>query len=228
MKTFTSHNQSTKCEKEHFYSLQQQHWHSELLPINKLKTISSSAYRAVLTGLVALEQALRLQQRVRLALIILMVAAPLSSVAYLLFDETPHDLTRYYVNDHYLFYVLCPRIYELLNFIGIFLLFPEGKKRAYFIALPFGLTLAKIIWLCQVSTDAEFHQIVPSYFIVAATLLGTVILFTINWLTHSLYHRFDAHIARIIGLMKINIDPLQKQAMIEKELTELKNFHHQY
>lgn len=167
---------------------------------------------------------LNTNHRLYFAVIFMLVMAPLTNVGYQFFDESVRVEGQYYVNAYYLLYVLSPWISLLMFSTGLFLLFPANCKRSYFLVIPITSAIVKILWLSQIQNNEEFHQIVPMYFILPASLIAFVWIFCVDWLMARKYHKLDGIIARIEGLINIKAD----HEVIESQVKELKNFQSNY
>lgn len=233
MKTFVSTNNHTKCENTSKQSFWPWPWaspalsgsaHSHLSIIKPLKTAVSQVARAFR----ATSNTLRVNHRLYLAIVFMLVLAPLANVGYQLFDPSVRGSFLYYENAYYLLFILSPWMSLVLFCSGIFLLFPAGSRRAWFIAIPLISAFFKIIWLTTVSSNAEFHQVVPLYFLLPAASVAFVWLFLLDWLMARKYHGIDALVARMDGLFQTNMDPKDKLQYLRKTWIELKNFNKQF
>jgi hypothetical protein len=162
--------------------------------------------------------------------VVMGVVAPLTGCAYMLFSRTDHVQGWYHVNYFHFFYLLGPHLFEFFCLCGVFLLFPRSSKRAYFIAIPTGYVLAKIIWLIQIKSNQELWQVVPSSFILISILISLVILLTLDFLTWRKFHRVDAFEKRIDGILQVSDDlPSDKVvSMLKLTWRERKDFQTKY
>jgi hypothetical protein len=216
----------------------------------------TSAVQAVLSGLAASSRTLRVNNRLYVALVFMLVAAPLASVCYqllALFSETFERTAPalhwyagqhwfadngnlvdgwYYKNWFYFFLTLAPFICQSMVSVGLFFLFPEDSKRAYFLVIPLSMSISKILWLITVDSNADYHRIVPSFFVVLAGLIAFLILFTFNWLMARKYHVFDALCARVAQIIQARksklIDEETADRLLGQEAEKLKAFNQQF
>lgn len=199
---FPQPNQFMRCAKSSF-SL----WLSSLLRgYMWLLAAMYSALQDLRLGLHALAGSLS-NRRIYLGLILMLVVAPLFGVGYQLFDlrsgidRIGQPGAWYYINNFYLFFELCPHIALVTILTGIFFLFPENSRRAYFLIIPAGYHLAKILWLLTVDSNEDFYRIVPSSFLVIGSLFAFVHFLTFNWLMSLHFHKREGVIARILGIL---------------------------
>lgn len=136
---------------------------------------------------------------------IMLVAAPLASVCYQFFPLHPIDKTWYYLNMYYFLLTLAPDLSFLLYVTGLFLIF-STSKRAYFLIIPAGYHIAKIIWLVTVSSNEDFYRIVPFSFFVLGGLLASVWLFTFDFLMKLHFHTITRSLNAQDGITQLNID----------------------
>jgi hypothetical protein len=206
MKTLTSIffqllNQQSLCVSKQWFSW----WALPSRSASRLRFIIQSrlvrVYRASVASLTALILSLETNKRIYVAVTLMLLIAPLSSISYLLFDSASVDTSWYYQSYYNLFYVISPRLFEILTCTGVYLLFAEGSKRAWFLLIPIGLSLAKILWLITVSSNEEFHQVVPVFFLVLAGLISAVWLFTFDWMMHLHFHWRQSKISRAEGIL---------------------------
>jgi len=147
-----------------------------------LLSSKTAALRGVETILVNSSNTLKVNLRLNLAIAFMLVIAPLVNVSYRVFDHTQVVDGWYYTNYHDLFYVLCPWLALILFSTGIFLLFPQGSKRAWLLVLPVMAAVSKCLWLIQITSNEEFHQTVPIYFLLPALSIAFIWIFLIDWL----------------------------------------------
>lgn len=164
----------------------------------------------------------------------MLLVAPLSGIAYQFLDPKASVQWLwwkwYYSNAYYLFFTVGPHLSDLMIYTGLFLLFPADSRRAWFLVIPTGLTMSKILWLGTVTTNEQFHQIVPLFFVVVAGLIAVVWLFTFNWLMHRQFHEFDSICKRILQIVDASgvVDAKTQIEMIAPETEKLRTFHNKY
>lgn len=182
--------------------------------------------RGLLVGrnaLNAIRIAANVNSRFYLSIILILVAAPVVSVSYTFFDMTATVSGWYYVNAYYLGMVLCPHISMVAIYTGIFCLFPSGSRRAYFLAIPTGLTLSRIYWLIAATSNEDFHAVATLDFYAVGILSALVWLFAFNYLIDRKYHKYDGIICRIIGALRIG-----RNDIALSEATKLRDFDKNY
>jgi hypothetical protein len=158
----------------------------------------------------------------------MLVLAPLSNVGYQLFDPAIRGAIPYYENSYYLLFVLSPWIALALFSSGLFLLFPKASRRGWFLVIPVTAAICKVIWLFTITSNEEFHRIVPLYFLFPAAAIAFIWLFLLDWLIHRKYHRKDALHARMDGLFMANLPADDKIRHLRTTWTDLKNFDKEY
>lgn len=195
-----SKNQLTRCVKSWYFSL--------LLQLQSaffwsLAPGAHSALQDLQHGLRALAASLS-GGRIYLGLVLMLVVAPLAGVGYQLFDQGVRVQGWFYVNSFYLFFELCPHISLLSVLTGIFFLFPEKSKRAFFLIIPAGFHIAKMLWLIMADSNEDFYRIVPSSIFVTGILFALVLFITFDWLTSLHFHKKARHYAAYEGLMELD------------------------
>jgi len=196
--------------------------------LRKMSRPLPAALRAALDFLATLSHTLQANHRLYLAIILMLVLAPLASVGYMLFDSKVVVPGWYYQSYYYLFYVLCPWLTVILFSTGLFLTFPAGTRRAWFTTVPVTTAISKILWLCTITSNEDFHHVVPTYFLLVALFLALLWLFLIDWLMSRQYHGIDALIARMDGLFMVNMNTRDKIRHLHTTWTDLKNFKHKF
>jgi hypothetical protein len=147
-----------------------------------------------------------------------------------------------------------PELFLLFTLSGIFFLFPTNSRRAYFLVIPMGQTLAKLFIFITATSNNEIHAIVPVRLIiekaklrscggVKVELLSTQsaistysiffmavcmapILFSFNYLMDRQFHKLDGIKARIDGLRSLMKS--EYSALMESEQKKLKDFQTKY
>lgn len=188
------------------------------------------ALRVAVAGLHALILASTANLRIYVGLVLMGVVAPLAACVYLLFDRGIVVKGWYHLNYFHLFFLLGPHLFEFFCLLGAFLLFPKDSKRAYFLIIPAGYVLAKILWLITVTNNAEFWSVIPSSFILIGMLISTVLFVLTDWLTWRKFHGEDSFEKREKGLYQIANDvPAEKfRSMVMETWANKFNFHSKY
>lgn len=173
--------------------------------------------RELAAGLGALKKATS-NNRTYAGLLLIMVVAPLSGVAYQLFDSSAHVDGWYYVNTFYLLYMLGPHIQGIITLTGILFLFPENRTRSFALAIPTGYHFAKVVWLIQVTSNDEINSLLPAAFIFAGICIGLFWLVSFDMLMSLHYHKRAGALARAEGILKApNIPDSQRVSLAVKE-----------
>lgn len=183
------------------------------------------AIQGFLAGLSAINKTLEANIRIYLGLWIILVVAPVSSVAYQ-FMPTAKDFSWYYHSWFTFFYMIGLELFLLFTLIGIFLLFPANSRRAYFLIIPMGQTLAKLFILITATSNNDIHAIVPVRLIIEMAVCSAPILFSFNYLMDRQFHKLDGIKARIDGLG--NLMKSEYSALMESEQKKLKDFQTKY
>lgn len=225
MKAEATLNKTEQCERTYATG-------SSSLAQRWLSRLSFTSISAVIRGVVAgpavkaawlaLTRATS-NNRTYAALLLILVFAPLSGVAYLLFDQTVKETDWYYRNYFYLFYMLSPHIHMTLTLTGVFLLFPESRK-GFFLIVPITYHVAKIMWLPTVTTNQELNSWIPGAFWLTAILTAAVWLFLFNYLMSLHYHKRAGSYARAEGILLVRgIDNETKIALALEEIKKAKS-----
>lgn len=157
------------------------------------------------------------------------VLCPLAEVMYHFFDPRDYDPSGYYGGPYWYFYSIGPHVSGLLLATGFFLLMPPLSRAKYLALIPAGYRFAKILWVSQVTTNEEFHQIVPGSFILTGILIGIVWLIAFDWLMDMHFHKREGIIARIIGIMSSpGISAEDKERLSKDQIKNLDALHHLY
>lgn len=162
--------------------------------------------------------------RIFLGGLMLLVVAPLSGVAYQLFDINADYPGWYYGNYYYLFLVLCPQISMGIMLTGIFFLFPLSK-RTWFISMPLAYPVSRILWIISAESNDQFNQITPGYFLLIGLVFSIIWLLSFNFLVNRKYHKFDGICARLEGVLKSpGLDSQTKIELATPLIEEIRHF----
>lgn len=208
------------------YSLRLSLW----LPVLSFMQINANqplapVFREVRAGLNAFGKTSEANTRLYFGLGVL-IAAPLLSVVYLVFPEHGGDRAWYHFNYYHLFYLIGPELFLLFTLSGIFFLFPTNSRRAYFLVIPMGQTLAKLFIFITATSNNEIHAIVPVRLIIEMAVCMAPILFSFNYLMDRQFHKLDGIKARIDGLRSLMKS--EYSALMESEQKKLKDFQKQF
>lgn len=244
MKALTKHffnKQPLRCENRLSESLRLSSWpsvHGLFIHVRmmKLRMFLNNrlvpALREVRVGLAALLLALvsKVNTRIFVGLGLMGVVAPLSACFYLLFNRVDYVPGWYHVNYFHLFFLLGPHLLLFFCLLGAFLLFPEGCKRGYMLAIPTGFNVAKIIWLIMATSNQDFWAVVPSSLILIGALISVVLFVCLDWLAYNKFHREDAFDARFDKLCELadEFDDAKFKSMIKTVWREKKAFQKQF
>lgn len=205
-----------------------------------------NAAQAATTGLRALLTARKVNGRLLVALVLMLVAAPALMVSYHIFDQTAtlvlypgqHFYDRhgvrfdfwFYKNYYYLFMTLAPYMAVTVGCLGAFLLFPENSKRRYFIVPLLVYAISKIMWLLTVESNEDYDGIVPAFFLIVAGLIVFLILFTFDYLMARKFHHFDGLCIRMLTLIKneAGLDEVTRNRALAEVAEDLKAFNKQF
>lgn len=151
--------------------------------------------------------------RLLVGLILVGIFTPIADVFYTFLPEgRVPESEWYYESWYWLFLCLGPYISVLFFSFGLLLIvFPKYDNRVWFFLPPLAFALAKILWLCFVSSHDEYLQVPPLTFYLYAVVIVGFCLSMSNYLAWRKYHRSDAHERRMDGLCQIaNMnDPIQ-------------------
>jgi hypothetical protein len=196
----------------------------------RLWMMTAHVHKVALAGLRALMMSATSNHRIYGGLVLMGVVSPLAACVYLVFDRTSVVNDWYHLNYFHLFFLIGPHLFQFFCLVGAFLLFPQGSKRAYLLAVPIGFVLAKIIWLILVTNNAEFWQVVPSSFVLIGILISGVLLLTIDFLTWRQFHGLDSFEKREKGLYQIadDVTPEKFKSMVMETWRNKFEFHSKY
>lgn len=182
------------------------------------------AYRVVHAGVTASLRATS-NNRVYFALFLLLIAAPLSDVAYQglahihplfakwwptiswyegqhWFDDHGNRIHGwYYENFYWLFYQLGPHLQDLVLLTAAFFLMREKDDTRWLLAIATGWPVSKILWAIQITSNAEIHQFVPMSFLVVGVLVGFFWIFCFDYLMTLHYHKREGHRIRAKSIL---------------------------
>jgi hypothetical protein len=217
-----NHKQCEKTFASSFWSWLQLSLSQFTHAVKKSYSLIVRVRREVHAGLLALARSSS-NNRTYLGLVLMLVAAPLSGAAYQLFDRSAHIAGWYHVNLYYFFFLLGPHIMMLLVITGIFLIMP-ANKRAFFLSVPAGDQVARIVWLSLANSNDDFYRIVPSYFFFIGILIAAIWLITFDWLMSLHFHKRADSQARINGIIDApGISDSDKIRIAQAELKVLKS-----
>lgn len=235
-KTGLSGWQSLLSFSEPLYSLTAQ-MKSSLLPI--VRALASPVV-ASLVWTQSLVKSTMLNGRIYLSLAIF-CASPFGFSIHTYFDrKIVYESMGFIENWFHLFNMIGPYIFALMISIGFCLMIPPKQKtfKAFRFSLkvtltriasiPVGLIVAKIIWLCCVTSNDDFFTIPNWSFFIGGFLIGYVIYSIVEYLTWRKYHAFDGLVATIEGLYLIEISEDVRKEKVLPLLRELKEFHSKY
>lgn len=155
----------------------------------------------------------------------MLVVAPLASVAYQLFDASaPMAINSGYYNAYFLAYVISPWVAMVIFCTGVFLTYKPANNIRWIILIPTTTATVRILWLAQIHSNQQFHQVIPMYFILPAAFIAILWLFCINWLVHQKYHGEDNITATIDGLFRVNMNKDEKLKLLRQTWNEFKFF----
>lgn len=153
--------------------------------------------------------------------LLLLCLAPVSEVAFRLFDRSAGDPSDYW-NAFYFMQSAGPHLSGLLTATAFFLLLHD-RLRTWAI-LPGAYKLAKIIWLTQVTTNEQYHQFVPWGFLLMGLTASIVWFMTFDFLLNLHFHKREGIIARIIGILEApGISAEEKERIARDQIRQLKN-----
>jgi hypothetical protein len=170
-------------------------------------------------------------QRHAVGIIFLLVIAPLSSVAYQLFDPSVRVDSWYYANNYYFFFVISNYLMLAFASVGIFLLFPQKYKTSYLATVwPLGYALSKLIFYSFfVNSNEQFHQGSHWVLLLSGLFIAIGLLLSADYLAYRKYHLKDGNIARWKGIIAMKgISAEDKMRLLENQSLELENFNQRY
>jgi hypothetical protein len=158
---------------------------------------------SALVGRVGAVASKEINTRILIGLGLVLIVAPIAESLYTHFDfnDRVKPEVWYYESLFWLFLCLGPYLDKFITCLGVYYLFVNGSSlkfniKAYLLIPPLGATLGKIIWLLQVSSDQEFHQVAPLLYVMYGCFVGASFLFTIQYLEWRYHHRERAHLTR--------------------------------
>lgn len=159
---------------------------------SNLITMIARALKELRAGLDALSLTKETNKRIYWGVGLMGVAAPMAAIVYMVFDRTEYVEGWYHVNNFHLFHVICPWLFIVFSQLGTFLLFRQGDKRAYLVAVPLGFVFAKIIFLIRSTSNEEFWQLPYWQMVLSCIVVSLLILAVMDWLTWRHFHGKDA------------------------------------
>jgi hypothetical protein len=227
MKTIFNHQPLLTCEKE-LSRL------SSLLPLPQVLGLFTRAKKKLLLLLVRVGQDLRaalvslvlastVNSRVYVGLLLMTVATPLASCSHLLFSRDVVDPEWFYRHYFDLFLVIGPYLSIFFALLGVYLWLPLNN-RAKGLFIPIGLTVGKILWLLQITSNDEFWHLPSISFLFYGLLIGSLLPMVLDHLVWRKFHDFDGKMARIEGLANILTISEADKAMLIQEIKKAKAF----
>jgi hypothetical protein len=163
-------------------------------------------------------------RRLYVGLWLLLVAAPLCSVAENLFDRNVACVDGwYYCNTFYFVFAISRHASLLLTLTGVFFLFSDKSLRKFFLIVPSTYHAAKLCWLILwVESNEQFHRILPLSFVLLGLLAAMAWYFAFDALLSLHFHKREGTIARIIGIMNApGISAEVKERMAKDQIKQL-------
>jgi hypothetical protein len=193
-----------------------------------LTSLTALVTREVSAGLRAATKATT-NTRLYTGVFLMLVVAPASGLAYNLFDYRVEIEGWYHANYWNLLFVIGPHIASLFMVTGVFLLFPQLSKRAYFLAAPAGYHIGKIIWIVLADSNEAYYRLVPVTVYAMAICMAILWLLTFDWLMGLHYHKSEGNRARMEGvIMAPGIPAEQKIELLQKLVEERRQLNRQY
>lgn len=181
-----------------------------------------------------------LNNRIYLAFV-LFCLSPFAFTLHVPFDrDIKYGWMGFIENWFHLFNLIGPYLFCLVVLLGVCLLIhPKQKTFKVFkwslqvqmirmLFIPIGITIAKIIWLCSVSSNDDFWSIPNWAFFLVGLFIGYIFYRVVEYFTWRKYHAFDALVASIEGLYKIDLDEKDRHERVKPLIQELKYFHSKY
>lgn len=136
----------------------------------------------------------------------------------------------FYMNIYHLLFQLGPHIQDVVLLTAVFLLMDEVDKqgkpdmRRWLLVIAMGYPFAKILWEIQISSNDEFHQIIPPLpFLLVGTQVAFFYLFVFDYLMGRHYHGVLGPLCRLEGLAKLKMPAAEKLERMERPIQELSN-----
>lgn len=197
--------------------------------------------RVALVWIRPLVNSVTINNRIYAGLVMVSIVAPLSACVHMFLDKDAVVEGWYYYSNFYLFLVLGPYFFCLSIITAAFLWIPPIEKRIKFsqkdikfqltriLAIPFGLIAGKILWLLQVTSHEEFHQLPSFLSVIAGLVIGYLIIRILDYLVWRQEHAMNALIDSLEGLFSIpDMDHKQRTELAKPYWQELRKFHSKY
>ena len=180
-------------------------------------------------------------KRLRWGMLFLLIIAPASKFAFLLFPEAgfgeylinlgPVQIINtiegidnwYYVFFYHYFFSIGELLAPVLSIFGIFLLFPKKYYPSYLIGVPFGYYLSMLVHrMFFVSSNVDFISGFTNTMTVSFLIMGIVFFIVSDKVLFKQNHQKRAAEARIIGLVNMpGMSWGDKEEIIRKEVKEV-------
>jgi hypothetical protein len=199
------------------------------LVLKKLSSLKTALVRvglapaAIRASFIALVISSTVNSRVYVGSLLMYVMTPLAGCSYLLFDRVNPDKTQYYWYLFDLFLVISPYLSLFACMLGAYLWMPVSN-RAKGLFIPMGLTLGKILWLMQVSSNEEFWTVPSISFIFYGLLIASLLPMVLDHLIWRKFHDFDGKMARLIGIVNISDMSEDNKKMLIGEIKKAQSF----
>jgi hypothetical protein len=194
-----------------------------LKKLSSLKTALVRVGRDLRAVLVSLVISSTVNSRVYVGLLLMVAFYPLSSCAYLMFSRDVVDPEWFYRHYFDLFLVIGPYLSIFFALLGAYLYLPMNNRvKALFI--PMGLTVGKILWLMQITSNEEFWGLPPISFVFYGLLIGSLLPMVLDHLIWRKFHDFDGKMARLIGIVNISDMSEGNKKMLIGEIKKAQSF----
>lgn len=131
--------------------------------------------------------------------VLILIVSPVFEIIYKLFRESIN--VNSYWDSYYFLYAVGPHLTAIATLTGVFFLFSPSNRLRYALIIPSAYKFGKIIWLASISTNADFHRIVPGSFVLIGVSVALVWFLVFDWLMSLHFHKKEGTVARIIGIL---------------------------
>lgn len=153
--------------------------------------------------------------------IILLTVSPCAEIAYKLFDvHAGHG----YWNTYFFLYEIGPHFNVIIIATGLFFLFRTSNKLRFAVIIPVAYQFSKILWLCTVSSNEDFHRVVPWSFLIIGISVSILWFMLFDYLMTLHFHKRMGAVSRILGILeeKVKLDDHTRVVIAQNELKKLK------
>lgn len=131
----------------------------------------------------------------------------------------------YYVNWTFFLNEVRPYLGLIFLATGFFIAAPQKWKFKWWTVPVVVFSYTQIFMMAGYNDWTDFHQWLPAWQIVTVLIVSVpALLFSMNYLLYRKYHLKDGTVARIVGLIEMDMPWADKEVMLKKEAKEYRDF----